>query len=119
MDVQVYKHRLLDLEASLSNRLARGAARGRGQISDTAEDEADASVADESKSENFTEVELDATLLGEIRDALQRVENGTYGRCAVDGGLMDPKRLDAVPWARYCIKHQKLLEAASRPRPTL
>ena len=30
---------------------------------------------------------------------------------------MDPKRLDAVPWAPYCIRHQKLLDAASRPHP--
>ncbi|HVB38047.1 MAG TPA: hypothetical protein VND92_05885 [Vicinamibacterales bacterium] len=119
MDVQVYKQRLLDLEASLSKRRARDAARGRDQLIDTAADEGDASVADESESEDFTEAEFDTTLLREIQDALQRIKDGGFGRCAADGGPIGARRLDAVPWARYCIKHQKLLEAASRPKPTL
>jgi RNA polymerase-binding transcription factor DksA len=51
--------------------------------------------------------------------ALQRIEAGTYGQCLIDGGPIDPKRLDAVPWTPYCIRHGKLLEAASRPNPAL
>jgi RNA polymerase-binding transcription factor DksA len=42
--------------------------------------------------------------------------NGTYGQCLIDGGPIDPKRFEDVPWTPYCIKHQKLLEAASRPK---
>ncbi len=42
--------------------------------------------------------------------------DGRYGRCLVDGGPIGTKRLDAVPWAPYCIKHQRLLEAASRSK---
>jgi DnaK suppressor protein len=119
MDVQVYKRRLLELEAKLSNRTARDADRGREQLIDTAADAGDASVADESESEDFAEAELDATVLQQVRDALRRIEDGTFGRCLVDGGPIETKRLDAVPWAPYCIKHQELLEAASRPKPTL
>jgi RNA polymerase-binding transcription factor DksA len=38
----------------------------------------------------------------------------------VDGGPIEEKRLEAVPWTPYCLKHQKLLEAASQTRtPTL
>ena len=70
-------------------------------------------------SEDFTEAELDATVLRQVRDALCRIEEGVYGRCLVDGGPIETKRLDAVPWAPYCIKHQRLMEAASRPKQTL
>jgi hypothetical protein len=35
-----------------------------------------------------------------------------------DGGPIEAKRLDAVPWAAYCIRHHRLPEAASRPRPS-
>jgi DnaK suppressor protein len=86
---------------------------------DTAADAGDASVADESESEDFTEAELDATILQQVEEAIRRTEDGTYGQCIVDGGPIERKRLDAVPWTPYCIKHLKLLEAASRPKPTL
>ena len=119
MDVSRYKQRLSDLEASLSRRTTRDVESGREQLIDAAADAGDASVADESESEDFTQAQLDATILQQVQDALRRIENGTYGHCVVDGGPIDPKRLGAVPWARYCIRHQNLLEAASRPKPTL
>ena len=119
MEIQGYKRRLLELEAELSNRVARDATLAREQFIDTAADAGDASVVDESESEDFTEAELDATVLQQVKDALRRIEAGTFGHCLVDGGLIESKRLDAVPWAPYCIKHQKLLEAASRRKPTL
>lgn len=84
-----------------------------------AADAVGASVADESESEDFTEAELDATTLQEVQAALRRIESGTYGRCLIDGAPIDPKRLDAMPWAPYCVRHQKVLEAASKPKPTL
>ena len=120
MDVQEYKRRLLELEGRLSARTARERERAREQVMDSPGDIGDASVADQGESENFTEAELDATVLQQVRDALRRIDDGAFGRCVVDGGPIEPKRLDAVPWTPYCLKHQKRLEAASRPvTPTL
>jgi DnaK suppressor protein len=119
MDVNHYKQRLIELEARLSHRTTRDVKSGRQQLIDTAADAGDLSVADESESEDFTEAELDATILQQVQEALRRIENGTYGRCVIDGRPIPPKRLDAMPWTPYCIKHQKLLEAASRPKSTL
>jgi DnaK suppressor protein len=119
MNVNRHKQRLIEIKTRLSSRKARDVKSGREQLLDTAADAGDASVADEAESEDFTQAELDATILQQVQDALQRIENGTYGQCLVDGGPIDPKRLDAVPWTPYCIRHQKLLEAASGPKPTL
>jgi DnaK suppressor protein len=119
MDVNGYKQRLLELETSFSSHLRRDLASGREQLVDTAADVGDASVADESESEDFTEAELDTTTLQQVQAALRRIENGTFGRCLVDGGPIELKRLDAIPWAPYCARHQKLLEATSRPKSTL
>jgi len=119
MDLQRYKRRLLDLEADLSSHATQESVQGREQTLDSAGDAGDASVADESESEDFTEAELDATILQQVRDALRRIDDGTYGRCLVDGAPIPEKRLDAVPWAAYCIKHQRLMEASTRPAPTL
>jgi DnaK suppressor protein len=120
MNVQEYKRRLLELETRLSARAARGRERAREQVMDSPGDIGDASVANERESQDFTEAELDATVLQQVRDALQRIDDGTFGLCVVDGGPIEPKRLEAVPWARYCLKHQELLEADSASEtPTL
>jgi|SRR5262249_17052506 len=120
MNVQDYKRRLLELERQLSTRATRERQGAREQVLDSAGDTGDASLADEIESEEFTRAELDATVLQQVRDALKRIDDGTFGRCVVDGGPIEPKRLEAVPWTPYCLKHLKLLEAASRPAtPTL
>jgi DnaK suppressor protein len=42
-------------------------------------------------------------LVEEIDDALTRIENGTYGICQVGGERISKERLQAIPWARYCV----------------
>jgi RNA polymerase-binding transcription factor len=42
-----------------------------------------------------------------VRDALQRIEDGTFGKCIVDGGPIEEKRLEAIPWTPYCLKHER------------
>jgi DnaK suppressor protein len=116
MNVQDYKRRLLDLETQLSKRVDRHHAGAREQAAESVRDSGDSSVADADASQAFTEAELDATVLQQVRDALERIDKGTFGRCVVDGGPIEPKRLEALPWTPYCAKHQRLLEAASRPR---
>jgi len=120
MNVQDYKRRLLELERRLSGRAVRGQESAREQVPDSPGDAGDASIAEEGESEAFTEAELDANVLQQVRDALRRIEDGTFGRCVVDGEPIEQKRLDAVPWTSYCLKHQARLEAESPPRtPTL
>lgn len=45
--------------------------------------------------------------LHEIEQALERIEEGTYGICMECERPITPKRLDAVPWARYCVACQE------------
>jgi DnaK suppressor protein len=116
MNLQEYKQRLLDLEARVSTRVAQGREQAREQVVDSPRDAADLSVADEGESEDLTEAELDMTVLQQVREALQRIDAGTFGRCVVDGEPIEPKRLEAVPWTPYCLKHQALLEAPSGSR---
>ena len=120
MNTQQYKQRLLVLEKDLSARTERKLDRAREQVTDSVTDSGDASVADETVSEDFTEAELDSIVLTQVREALRRIDDGTFGKCVVDGAPIEAKRLDASPWSPYCLKHQKLLEAAARREtPTL
>jgi DnaK suppressor protein len=120
VNTQHYKQRLLELEQTVSLRIERAVADGGRQGIDSARDVGEASVADETADEEFTEAELDSMILKHVREALTRIADGTFGRCLVDGAPIEAKRLDAVPWAPYCLKHQRLIEASARPRtPTL
>lgn len=42
--------------------------------------------------------------LSAIEAALERIEQGTYGRCEVCGGEIEPARLDARPAAVRCVR---------------
>ena len=44
-------------------------------------------------------------LLVEIDAALERIKDGSYGVCEVDGTMIEFDRLQALPWARTHIKH--------------
>jgi DnaK suppressor protein len=46
----------------------------------------------------------------EINEALQRIEEGTYGICEITGRGISKARLEARPWARYCMAYAKLVE---------
>lgn len=49
-------------------------------------------------------------LVVEIEQALQRIEDGTYGICVMMGTPIGKARLDAKPWAKYCIEAARRLE---------
>jgi DnaK suppressor protein len=49
---------------------------------------------------------LDYSQLRLSQEALDRLEAGDYGICLACEEAIAPKRLLAVPWARYCIKCQ-------------
>jgi DnaK suppressor protein len=54
---------------------------------------------------------IDMKLLREIADALRRIDSGAYGDCMECEEPISPKRLDAVPWARYCVACQEMIAA--------
>jgi len=49
-------------------------------------------------------------LLREIDDALQRIEQRTYGICEGTGKPIPKARLEAQPWAKYCVEYARMLE---------
>jgi len=54
---------------------------------------------------------LEKTLLREVEEALLRVKEGTYGVCQECDEPISPKRLQALPWAKFCVRCQELLGA--------
>ncbi len=42
-----------------------------------------------------------------VNDALNHIENGTYGECEVCGESIQEQRMQAVPYATLCMDHAK------------
>jgi len=57
---------------------------------------------------------LDMKLLREVQDALRRIELGTYGTCQGCEEPISVKRLDAVPWAKFCVSCQERIASGAQ-----
>jgi DnaK suppressor protein len=100
-----FKEKLLEKQLALSNMVQRTEGYGREKEPDI-QDVADMAVESYTKEFIFG----DRHILKMISDALNRIEDKTYGVCANCENPIQPKRLEAVPWARHCIQCQALLE---------
>lgn len=56
-------------------------------------------------------LDRESQLLRQVRGALRRMKEGTYGVCLHCDEDISPKRLNAVPWAAYCINCQELVDS--------
>jgi DnaK suppressor protein len=62
----------------------------------------------------------ESQMIADIDQALLRMEEGSYGRCAKCNRPIDERRLEALPTARYDATCQEAIEAKSgETRPTL
>jgi len=52
----------------------------------------------------------DQNALYEIEQAINRIENGTYGTCELTGNAIESARLTAIPWTRFSMEAQQQLE---------
>lgn len=58
-------------------------------------------------------------LLTEVQQALERIDNGTYGECITCGQPIPEKRLEAIPWAARDVKCEEKLERENLSREEL
>ena len=73
-------------------------------------DPVDLAVRNYSKNVQLALSENESRQLDLIDEALLRLEDEEYGVCQNCEKEINPKRLAAIPWARYCIECQELRE---------
>lgn len=73
-------------------------------------DPVDLAVRNYSKNVMLAVSENESRQLTLIDEALLRIEDKEYGPCQNCENQINAKRLAAIPWARYCINCQELLE---------
>ncbi len=77
--------------------------------------EIDTDSADDNEvADKFEELEENKVILNklepqfnDVKSALERIENGTYGICEISGEEIEKERLEANPSARTCLKHMQ------------
>jgi DnaK suppressor protein len=109
--LEYYKKKLQTRREELLKSIARTEEEGRTADDDPTVDLADKAANSYTKEFLFGQTNTDRNMLALIDDALVRIKNGTYGICIECEEELAQKRLEAVPWARYCVscaeKHEQ------------
>ncbi|MGW8178206.1 MAG: TraR/DksA family transcriptional regulator, partial [bacterium] len=96
---------LLEAKETLIDRVQKAEVDGRETDAEIeARDLADQASSSYTKELLFSKSNSDRQFLQKIEDALERLENGEYGECSSCEETIGLKRLEAVPWARLCLK---------------
>jgi DnaK suppressor protein len=108
--LEVFKKRLEERQQSLRKAVSRTEEDGRTADQDSAQDIADRAASSYTKEFLFSQSNNDRQLLQMVETALLRIREGEFGECVNCGNEINAKRLEAVPWTRYCIACQEKLE---------
>jgi len=109
-EMEKYRRLLDDKKASLSAELAKTRSAEEETTEESTQDIADKAVSSYTREFLYSLTDGERSTLLQIDDALARVEEGVFGLCLNCGMLMTEKRLNAVPWAPYCLDCQELSE---------
>jgi DnaK suppressor protein len=107
--LQYFKRKLEEKRGSLTDLVQRTEQHGR-ESDLQAPDVADLAVALYTREFMFGKSSQDHRVLLMIDEALLRIEDSSYGVCANCEEEIQHKRLEALPWARNCVRCQWKLE---------
>jgi DnaK suppressor protein len=109
--LEYYKKKLATRREELLKIIARTEEEGRAADDDPTVDLADKAANSYTKEFLFGQTNTDRSMLQLVDESLQRIKTGTYGSCIECEEELQQKRLEAVPWARYCVtcaeKHEQ------------
>lgn len=104
------RERLLQQKQEIVNMYKQDVRAGQESADDGTEDIVDRANNSYNRELMFSLSDGERQLVLQIDAALRRMDEGTYGRCANCGRQIALQRLQAVPWARFCIDCQELAE---------
>lgn len=118
MDTERFRKILLDERDRVALTVENLHEANSGSLEDETEEEtydnhlADSATATLNREIDSTLEENSEHVLNGINDALERIDNGTFGTCARCGKQIAEERLEALPYATRCIDCQRLAERA-------
>jgi DnaK suppressor protein len=103
MNISESEKRLREKERELMADMARTEAEARDSRVAEVGDFANGSISSETKESLLQQTTFDWNLFTQVRDALQRIGNGAYGKCVDCGRQIEAARLESLPWTPYCL----------------
>jgi DnaK suppressor protein len=119
MNTDHFKKLLLAKRRDLQSNLAALEREASAPVEAEVRDYTDAATDSQGSAESLEVATLLSQTLEEVQDALRRIEDGSYGKCAQCGRPIEPARLEAVPWALYCLQDQEKRDSAIPQSSTL
>ncbi|HYX53415.1 MAG TPA: TraR/DksA family transcriptional regulator [Candidatus Limnocylindrales bacterium] len=108
--LDTFEKKLEERQQALRKAVSRTEEDGRIADSDQTQDIADRAASSYTKEFLFSQSNNERQLLNMVETALQRIREGSFGECVSCGNEINSKRLEAVPWTRYCIECQEKKE---------
>lgn len=112
-----FRQLLLEKQQQLTHAYNVSKGDSRSDLDDGTEDYIDYAVHSYAKEFLLSLTELDRKQLFLVEQALERVGSPEYGSCESCGQVINQKRLEVAPWARYCVPCQELEEQGLLPAP--
>jgi RNA polymerase-binding protein DksA len=116
VDTERFRQMLADERERVTNALGHLHESNSTSLEDETEEEtydnhlADSATATLNREIDYTLEENSEHVLSSIEQALQRIDNGTFGSCARCGRQIAEERLEAIPYATRCIDCQRVAE---------
>ncbi|HEX4900857.1 MAG TPA: TraR/DksA family transcriptional regulator [Pyrinomonadaceae bacterium] len=108
--VKGFRDKLLARREGLVGQVQQAEMYSRERDAEATQDPADMAANAYTKELLVSMSDNDRQLLNLIDEALERIEDGEYGHCVRCEEALTEKRLEAVPWARHCVRCQDLQE---------
>jgi DnaK suppressor protein len=111
-DVARFKKRLEDMKQQMTQ-LVRGTAeevKSSEESKGYSQHQADEGTDDFTRTINLEVSNKEFSILRQIDRALEKIEEGTYGKCDITGEDIPLPRLEAVPYATMTVKAQEKFE---------
>lgn len=113
----VYEKKLRQQQELLRRSMQSAVEQGRDAGMDDTQDVADQAVASYQKEFLFSQGTNGHAQMQLVRQALERLREGSFGECQNCGEMIGAKRLEALPWTPLCISCQEKVERGELEMP--
>ena len=118
-ELGIYRDSLLDIQARLrgdldhmtDEALRRGQPDSSGNLSNVPLHMADVGTENYDQEFTLSLIENEQDILGQIHEALTRIDSGSYGRCEECEEMIAKPRLQALPYTKHCITCARAMES--------
>lgn len=116
--LEQYRKKLIEKRKELKQAYTKNRHYGRESDEGGTQDLADKASSSYTKEFLYSLSNTERTIIENVEEAIERMNEGAYGTCMECGEKISKKRLEAVPWAMYCVPCQERIEQGVKEEVT-